>query len=771
MSMERDETARASAQERSDGDRAPAAEMTAPAAFLASGRPLSRAAALSLQRTIGNRATGRIARERLPRRAVQRAGDLIEIELLTERDSYTHAGGGTVRVGDAHGPNVLMNIVESSAGGVQLKWFNFKTGFAHTGSFADWDFLALIDIAGRQDSEHFGRLGRSLTPAEWRRVWPNPVPEVLRRYEENAPGISDEVLTATYRGVVEQAALARLAENEQQIDGLLKDEGRVARLEEYAHGLKEAAFVRDKLRVRKRAVDRRLSLAMQAPMIGLPKRVNMAGLNMPQRLGALQEQAELQEAIEFWESAFPLLTRLPAEAINAGRVEAVLREIKSNIVLTRARLLNADLDPWTLMAVRGATDPKLGKRARAVVEAEDKSRSRWAWIKGGATLAAGIALLFVPGGIFIDAAIGVAMGVSAWEEAQVAGRAANTGLHVDDGLMTQGQAAGARFVAVLSTIAAVLGVAFATLRVLRVGRTFAALGRAMPELELAARMRLARLLADEPALVARLTRLAGREKDVMTAVREAVKEFPSDSFRLRQAVQAIADGYKGPARQAWMHGLHPDALAAVKRATPAELEEIAELMRGARNRADAEEILRQLVYKGLKAERKGGAAFEGVTDAAARLRSGLKELAVIRARGFPSGFPTLDAFKRFGQTVRDALRRYGVDVGDIRVHGSAVHSRTPGDIDVAVLADAAKFDSLARQFVEAATSAGNTKLAKTIAKEAASGKIPYGRFGPREPGFGPFGQVVRAAAGDKPVQVSLIKRGSEFDIGPYIPVP
>ena len=190
-------------------------------------------------------------------------------------------------------------------------------------------------------------------------------------------------------------------------------------------------------------------------MIGLPKRVNMAGLNMPQRLGALQEQAELQEAIEFWESAFPLLTRLPAEAINAGRVEAVLREIKSNIVLTRARLLNADLDPWTLMAVRGATDPKLGKRARAVVEAEDKSRSRWAWIKGGVTLAAGIALLFVPGGIFIDAASGAPMGVSGWEEAQVAGRAANTGLHVDDGLMNQGQAAGARFVAVLSTIAAV----------------------------------------------------------------------------------------------------------------------------------------------------------------------------------------------------------------------------------------------------------------------------------------------------------------------------
>jgi hypothetical protein len=104
------------------------------------------------------------------------------------------------------------------------------------------------------------------------------------------------------------------------------------------------------------------------------------------------------------------------------------------------------------------------------------------------------------------------------------------------------------------------------------------------------------------------------------------------------------------------------------------------------------------------------------------------------------------------------------------MHGSALHSKTPGDIDVAVLADAAKFDSLAKQFVEAATSAGNTKLAKTIAKEAAHGKIPYVRFAPREPGFA-FGRVVRSAAGGRPVQASLIRRGSEFDVGPYLAIP
>jgi hypothetical protein len=704
-----------------------------------------------------------------PRVQRQNAAE-IEVEVLTQHDSYSDRSGATVRVGDAHGPNLLMNIMDLPGGAVQLQWFNFKTGFAYTGTMADWSFLSMIDIGGTRDSEQFGRLGRSLSAAEWRRIWPNPMPEVLRRYEQGLPGISDEVLMTTYRGAIEQAALARLAENEVQIDGLLADTGRVTRLEEYARGLKEAAIVRDRLLVRKHEVDQQLSISQQAPNIGLPKRQTMAGLDMPQRLRKLQEQSELNEAVELWEAAFPLLTRLPTDAINAVGVEAMLKEIKSNIVSTRSRLLKGDLDPWTLQAIRGATDPKLGTRARAAVAAEDKSRAHWQWFEAGASIVGGIALLFLPGGIFLDAAIGVAIGASAWDDATLAGRAANTGLHVDDGLMTQGQAAGARFSAVLATIGAVVGVAFAGFRVLRVGRAFATLGRALPELELVGRARLARLLAAEPTLLDQLIRIAQREQHVLPAVREALKEFASDTFRLRQAIQAIADGYKGPVRTAWMHGLHPDALAAVRRASPAELEEIAEMMRGSHNRADAEELLRQLTYKGLKTERKGGAAFEGVGDAAAKLRSGLKGLAEVRKRGFPNGFPTLEAFKRFGQTVRDAVRRYGVDVGDIRVQGSAMHSSMPADIDVAVIADAPKFDSLAARFVAVARENGNTKLASTIAGEASKGKIPYMRFAPRESGF-EFGRVVRSAAGDRPVQVSLIKRGSEFDFGPYMAVP
>jgi len=751
---------------------AEAADPPAAAPAEAAGLPvqLTPAAAVALQRRAGNRAT-----RRLVRRHLQRAGDVVTVELASQPDAYTdRKTGQVVRIGDAHGPMVLTDILEIG-GTPRLTWFNFHTGQAETGTLDTWNFLSMVDIAGTADSQRFGRLGKELTPAEWRRSARNPVKDVLAHYEAGSKAIADEVVTTAYRGMVAQAALERLRENEAKIDALLSDDGKVARLEEYAHGLKEAGIVRDALMARKRDVDRSVSLSEQAPTIGLPKRANIIGLDMPQRIRAIQEQAQLQEAIDFWTAAFPLLTRVATADINAGRVEDVLRQIKSNLVATRADLVggpghHATLDPWTLAPIRAEVDQRLGTRARAAVEEEDKQRRRWAWVKAGASLAAGIGLLFVPGGVFIDVAIGAAMAGEAWADAAQAGRAANSGLGVDDGLMTQAQAARARTGAILSTIFAVVGAAAAGFGVVRNVRAFMALGEALPGLEMAGRLRLARLLSRDPELIQQLGRLAARDEKVLGAVREAMQEFPGDAFRLRQAVRAIAEGYTGPIRQAWMHGLHADAIAALKRATPEELEAIEQMTRSARGRQDVNELLRQLTYKGRKAERAGGPAFEGVADAAGRLKSSLAELAAVRGRGFPYGFSTLAAFRNFGRTLRDGLKRWGVDVADIRVQGSALHNRAPGDIDVAVIADAAQFDALAARFAEVARSAGNTKLARTIAKEAADGKLPWNRFGPREAGFDLM-RVVRGAAGDQKVQVSLIKRGSDFDLGPFHPVP
>jgi hypothetical protein len=150
-----------------------------------------------------------------------------------------------------------------------------------------------------------------------------------------------------------------------------------------------------------------------------------------------------------------------------------------------------------------------------------------------------------------------------------------------------------------------------------------------------------------------------------------------------------------------------------------------------------------------------------------RLTEALENLAAARKRGYPFGFQSLERFQNFGRRLRDALSRYGVRANDVRVHGSALHNLNPSDIDVVVLVGRTEFDRLAKQFIAEAELNLNTKLAKDIAKEAAKGKIPYNRFAPREPGF-LFGTVVREAAGGKKLQVSLIPKGGEFDVGPYM---
>jgi len=697
--------------------------------------------------------------------------ELIEVELITELDSYTNARTGvTSRVGDAHGQNILMKIEESGDRSVVFSWFNFFNGAPVQGRALDWEWLAAGDPFRPETARRFGALGRQLTAQQWRDLWPNPVPALLQMYEEGRIRADEEVIKSAYRGMVSDAARRQLDENDTRISTLLDRPDRIATLKEYAQGLREASIVRDELEARKARVDRALTLSQQQFHIGLPKRQAMAGLQLPERFRTIQEQAAITEALGFWFAAFPLLSRLSTSDITPSRVEVTLRRIQTNIRETRAALAGRsgrepELDPWDLENVRAGLQPGLGPRTRSIVEAEDRSRRKWAWIKGIALAAGGIALLFVPGGIFIDAAIGVAMTLKAWEEARIVGRAANTAEHVDEGLMAQGQALGARFNAILSTIFAVVGAAGATFRILRVGRAFALARRALPELGLLQRMRLARMFASEPEVIIRLGQLAARESHALPALREALAELASDPFRLRQAIRAIADGYRGPAGRAWMHGLHPDALAALQRASASELEEVSKLIR--RNPQDAVDILRQFTYKGRKAARRGGLEFTGTPEVAARLRESIKILSEARGRGYPFGFRSLAAFRRFGQAVRDAARRYGVRAEDVRVHGSSLRSRTPADIDAAILVDKAEFDALARQFIREAEQNGFTKLARTIAHEATKGKIPYSRFAPREPGFA-FGRIVRDAAEGRRVNVSLIVRGGEFDLGPFL---
>jgi hypothetical protein len=458
----------------------------------------------------------------------------IEVQLVghVAQNSF---GREVHRVGDNAGPNILMDIELGFDGAVTYRWFAFEAGVAVTGDAREWSFLrGVTSMFGRNDA--FANLGRQLTPAQWLALWNNPVPELLRRYEAGSLAIGDEAILTAYRGLVRATGAAQLDENERQLDELLAAPGRLSRLQAFADGLREASQVRDQLEARR--TELRHSL-VQAHSFTFGVAGNFGNLDAAQRLRTSGELASVEDAIAGWNAAFPLLTRLRTDQINVARVEETLRTLKANIVATRPRLApgRGGLDPMELQTTRARVAGRLGPRTTGVVEAEDRSRQRWALAGGIAQTVGLIALAFLPGGLFIDAAIGVAMAAQSWEEARVVGQAANTGLHVDDGLMTQAQADAARWHAILATVFAAVGVAAAGFRVLRLGQAVLGVRRVLPELELAQQARLARALADNPGLMRALTGPgAAGDAFILSRLRSAAREL-GDPAALRRALE------------------------------------------------------------------------------------------------------------------------------------------------------------------------------------------------------------------------------------------
>ena len=422
----------------------------------------------------------------------------IEVELITYHDVYTPPQAReTFRVGDVAASSILMNIVESGTGAVQFQWFNFSRGEPQVGTWQEWSLRKGFSVF---NSRVFVAIGSQLTPSQWRSLWPDPRAEVLRLYEARQLSIPSGALLELYRGSIHSEAERLLDENESAVDQILNAPDRVQFFQEYADGLREASEVRDTLE-RKEADVERSMVQMQGFSFGMAGRV--VNMNPVHRLQMSQRLVSVQQALAFWRRAFPLLTRMRTADINPASVLANLQSIKASIISTRARLVIAPqgrggIDLWELDQVRARIDARLGPRATQVVADESASRRRWAWARAGLMLAGGIALLFVPGGVFIDLAIGVAMGVAAWDKARVLGDAANTGIHVDDALLSQGAADAATFEAVLATVFAALGAAAAGLRVLRLGRVFLNVRRAAPTLELSAQVRVARVLSANP---------------------------------------------------------------------------------------------------------------------------------------------------------------------------------------------------------------------------------------------------------------------------------
>lgn len=320
----------------------------------------------------------------------------------------------------------------------------------------------------------FESVAKQFTADEWRRAWPNPVPMVLGRFEQGRLAGADSAVLDTYEGMVGANASQILDDNERQLDKLLAATKKVEHIEEYAAGLREAAQIRDRLEARKRVIKADLERAPSLLMGPLQAMGPPPVLNPYKRMDLLKTQASVEEALGFWNDSFPLLTRLPTSEIKGQRIRDELLKIKANISTTRAELERSRggggrLDMWQLSPVRQkvAKSGQIGPKTENLIEQKDKHDGRTAIAAGVGMAAVGIALLFVPGGAFIDLAISAAMTAKAWDHAAVLRSAADTSVHIDDGLVSQASAKGARLSAILQTIFLVAGTAAMGFRIFR----------------------------------------------------------------------------------------------------------------------------------------------------------------------------------------------------------------------------------------------------------------------------------------------------------------
>ncbi|MBC7976388.1 MAG: hypothetical protein H7138_15565 [Myxococcales bacterium] len=212
---------------------------------------------------------------------------------------------------------------------------------------------------------------------------------------------------------------------------------------------------------------------------------------------------------------------------------------------------------------------------------------------------------------------------------------------------------------------------------------------------------------------------------------------------------------------------HPDALRALENASQQEIETVVKALESSANPKEVEDILRSYMYKAQKKARKGvTSGLEVSDDVGSRLEDSLDNLAQARKQGHPFGFKDKAQYEQFISTVDSEVASRGIK-GKAKVQGSAMHSKTPGDIDMEIVVEQAEFDRLAKRFLEEAPKGKESTLKVSIAKK----KIPSYEFYPdHDPSIASAAKKLTQGADGKPldVQATLIVKGSDFDLGPFL---
>lgn len=150
---------------------------------------------------------------------------------------------------------------------------------------------------------------------------------------------------------------------------------------------------------------------------------------------------------------------------------------------------------------------------------------------------------------------------------------------------------------------------------------------------------------------------------------------------------------------------HPDALRALENASKQGVEAVVKAFESSASPKDVEDILRSYMYKAQKKARKGvTSGLEVSDDVGGRLEESLDNLAQARKQDHPFGFKDKAQYEQFITTVDSEVASRGIK-GKAKVQGSAMHSKTPGDIDMEIVVDQPEFERLSEQFLKNARDA------------------------------------------------------------------
>lgn len=271
---------------------------------------------------------------------------------------------------------------------------------------------------------------------------------------------------------------------------------------------------------------------------------------------------------------------------------------------------------------------------------------------------------------------------------------------------------------------------------------------------------------------AELDKVAGVAKSTRDELRAAIahQHGLSDLPFMRNPGEALAAKFPDIPKSS-MDALvkrHPDALRALENASKEEVQAVVKAFESSANPKDVEDILRSYMYKAQKKARKGATSGLEVSDnVGSRLEESLDTLAQARKQGHPFGFTDKAQYEKFISTVDSEVASRGIK-GKAQVQGSAMHSKTPGDIDMEIVVDQAEFDRLAKQFLDNAPAKKDEDALKVSIRK---NKIPSYEFYPQHrPSIADAAKPFTQGADGKPleVQATLIVKGSDFDLGPFL---